>query len=204
MKKVLKITIVLSMLFATASLSAKIRISPVVGVSAPIMTFDPLASDTAVVPGFGLAAGGIFTLDVIPIIKFDIGAVYKENKYSSVSSSATIEYTYGQLYVPLMVRAELAMFSIGLGGFYSTATGDNINYESGGTSGSYTYSQLNFKKNNYGLMGSIGLRFKLPVMPVGILIDTIYRVGAEDLSELSTKTITQHDIELLVGVSFYL
>ena len=204
MKKVLKLTLVLSLLIGSTSLFAKVRISPVIGVSAPIITYDPLPTDTVFLPGTGLAVGGIFTLDVIPIIKFDIGAVYKENNFSFITSSTTTEYSYGQLYIPLMVRAELLMFSFGVGGFYSMATGTSIEATTGGSTTSTTYSNANWKPNNYGLMASFGLRFKLPVVPVGILIDAIYRVGADELSTTSTRSIKQNDIEILAGVSIYL
>jgi len=210
LKRKIILAVISGLFLSTTAVSAgSLRITALGGVSAPMMFLDPLPAKTLIVPDFGLAIGGLVTADFLPILKFDAGLLYKKTGFSMSTTSLPVietKMSYEQLFVPVTARLELLFFSIGAGFYYAMPLKDEVTVSTNlpvKSSSTATFANSNLSGSNFGVMGTLGLRFKLPLIPIGLMADVWYLHG---LSELSTTTasIKQGDLQILLGVSLYL
>lgn len=214
LKKKIVLTVV-SVLFlgSTATHADTMRISVLGGANASFMTLNPMLPDTVIIPDFGLALGALVTVDFIPILKIDTGLMYKKNAYQAIGVIGGTKFeskiSFDQLFIPVIARVELLIFSFGVGAYYAMPFSDNYktDFTFGGitTSKTSTFDQVGMKGANFGVMFTAGLRIKLPVIPIGIMADVWYLQGLDELGKTpSTLSIKHSDVEALLGISFYL
>jgi len=210
----------------TQGASAKVlRITGFGGVNLPLMMVKPtpqllgVTSSTIPKPYAKQSYGGLVTLDVIPILKIDAGLLYSKIKfgyYDAIADAipnqlAEMTYETSQWFFPLLARAEVGPLSFGAGLFYSMVgknalTVTNTDGKNVLSTASGKYTDAFAAANNQGFLFSIGLRIKLPVLPIGFMADAWYMHGLKELSKTASvgDTARQGTLQFLVGVSLYL
>ncbi|MDH4262067.1 MAG: outer membrane beta-barrel protein [Spirochaetia bacterium] len=209
-KKKIILSVISGLVLSSAVSAEKLRITALGGGSVPLVFMDPMPQLTVFVPDFGTTFGGQITADFIPMLKFDAGLLYKKTSYSSITASlppAEFKTSYEHLFIPVTARIELLAFSFGLGAYYAMPLKDEVSYRSiSPTTGSTTstFAKSNLNGSNYGLMATLGFRYKLPLIPLGFLADVWFLQGLNELSTLSNVSRKQSDVQFLLGVSLYL
>ncbi len=170
--------------------------------------------------GVGYGAGATFELGFNQYVGIQVGGLYTSRKVSTKLSStalnATLEekYTLNQIEIPVALRFWLnRYFVLSAGGFYSLGMG-KVKYSSNAVpalaleavDGSFDYndSNIELKKNNYGLLGGLGVNLPLS-QKVSFIVDGRFQYGLanrnEDPENPNVKVKTM-DITTLVGLQF--
>lgn len=209
--KLIKAAVIVLFFSSTASLySSTLRINALGGLTVPFTKSSALPSGVTLLPNPSYSFGAIFTIDALPFIKFDTGAIYSRTTFTWDQSSGSDKFQFHHLFVPLMARLEFWYLSVGFGGFFTFGLGDSIDHvrtiSGKQTTYTKTYAQSNLYKNNFGLIVSVGARYKLPKLPLGFLFDVMYRFGLDELARpgSTSKSVKQSNLEILAGVSLYL
>jgi hypothetical protein len=186
------------------------------------LNFPSVSVDQATTPQIlsgtaGVGAGVLMGVGLVPeLLDLEIGALYMPRKINfsgaagagaaAVSTSGGSSFKY--LEVPVMVRfVALPLVSVGAGAYYAQALGDvslNLNNANGTTSDATdTYSGQGIKKSDFGLVGSVGLKF--PILPtLDLLVDARYLLGLVNTDDTGLQTRKNRSFETLVGVAFSL
>ena len=159
----------------------------------------PVANNSGITfapkPGFG---GGIlleFGLNMKRSLALEIGGMYSTRKYSEVSTISEI-ISAPTLFYPVSLKYWFgSMFGIGLGGYASYGI-SNMTVNVGGVNTSVSYSDLNLKKFDYGVQGSVAVYIPFSHR-FGLLVDGIYCYGLANTATVGSYYYT--DMHLLAG-----
>jgi outer membrane protein W len=154
-----------------------------------------VSADTKAKIGYG---GGLLAeFRLSPRVGMELGGLYLMRNFHS--NGALLTSTVVQ--APLLFRYWFGrVVSMGLGGYYSTAIGDNVKSKVDGTTTDVAYSSLGFKKTDYGAVGSLGFSFRLS-NSAAFLIDARYTYGLADI-DTNTEKDRYQDAHLLIGLRF--
>ncbi len=129
----------------------------------------------------------------------EIGALYHPRQLGTGSENLSARY----LMVPVQMRAyPIPYFTLGLGGYYAQGIG-NIQNEFASTKTSETFAQMEFKKSDFGLLGTVG--FDLPMGAlISLIIEGRYAYGLTGLGKSSSvyRDSKWRDVHGLVGFRF--
>jgi hypothetical protein len=198
---------------STTTSADSMRITALGGLNAAQLKIDPLPQNGTITPDLALTYGALFTADFIPVVKFDAGFMYKESKFSMIipvsgSSVVNSKLTYEQFFIPVTMRFEFWIFSLGGGVYYTIPFVDKITQVNSGLISSTTtstFKEMNVKNGNFGFMGTLGLRYKFTSLPIGLMADIWYLYGMNEMSAMpAMQSIKQNDVQLLFGISLYL
>ncbi len=198
--------------FLVPALHADLRIVPMVGFNAPLVVQDPEPTDLQLfAPDLGFSGGAMVGFKTIPTLLIETGFLYNQRKYSEIyigTSSGQVSYEFQEYEIPFLVRLNLAMFSIGAGGFYTNAMSDiTVTMDRKvvpKTTTTYTFDESNITTSNYGLLFAAGLDMKPPGVPVGVIADIRYRLPMKEISKVAEVSRKMGGFEFLLGVAFYL
>jgi hypothetical protein len=149
----------------------------------------------------GLGGGAQVEFGLGPMAGLEIGAVYLGRK----TGDSTANLTFNYVQIPVQLRYWVGKYlTLGAGGYYALPVGD---IKAGGSSlpggGSIPYATAGFKKNDYGLLGSVG--FNAPVGPTAaVFAEGRYALGLDDqnATAIAGTTTKWQDIQILVGLRF--
>ncbi len=148
--------------------------------------------------GFGISHESNF----LGVVGLEIDALYIQNKFDiNIVGVSTNTYIQNALQIPVIARFYLLpIFDIGVGAYYEIGMpGVNVNGVD------HTYGDENMKNRDYGLVGSLRMRFHIAPR-LRLVIDGRYNYGLNELTaDTSTNvSIKNRNIQALAGVSFAL
>ena len=116
---------------------------------------------------------------------------------------------YEQFIVPVTARFEFKFLSAGAGFFYEAPAKNKftqVDYGSYTGTTLTTLDKAGIRAHNFGFMGTLGARYKLPALPVGFMVDIWYLQGLNEMWVNTSQKLSfkQKDLQLLFGVSLYL
>jgi hypothetical protein len=182
--------LVVGLIAGTASVSQAATLSLVgaADVSKPSQNVNTDTYGTKV--GFG--GGVLLDFRLMERTMFEIGGLYVNRKPNDTTLGVVT--TLPAIQVPVLLRWYLnPMFSIGVGGYYADGQGNN-------------YAASNLKTSDYGLVGSVGLRFPM-TMTTRFLVDVRYDYGLTNVytdPNSTGDTYKNRDLQALVGFQFAL
>ncbi|MDH4262068.1 MAG: hypothetical protein OEV78_03380 [Spirochaetia bacterium] len=210
------IKIAVSALFLSISIqtmasptSPVMRITALGGVNTAIMRVEP-PQNFILLPDFSLVSGGLITADFLEYVKFDTGFIYKQSRFNVLNSGISVSNMfYEQFVIPVTARFEFKFLSAGAGFFYETRVKNKFTQVDYGITTGTTLTTLDkagVRANNFGFMGTLGVRYKLPALPIGFMADIWYLQGLNEmwLNTFDKISLKQKDLQLLIGVSLYL
>jgi hypothetical protein len=151
----------------------------------------------------GFGGGAVLDFHLMERTQFEVGGLYINRKIDD-TTLGTITSSHA-IQVPVLLRFYLhPMISIGFGGYWAHGVG-NINNEdsNGNVLSTASYGDDGFKTNDYGLVGSVAVRFPI-TQTMRLLVDARYNYGLSNIENDSSATINNRDIQALVGFQFAL
>lgn len=213
MKHKLKImALLIAATLLAPALHADLRIVPMAGLNATMVAKDPEPTDLRIAaPEIGYTAGAMIGFKTIPALLIETGFLYNQRKHQELylgDTSGHMTYEWTEFEIPFLLRLNLAMFSIGAGGFYTSALSDITTVTDrlllGKSTTTASFSDARLSASNYGLLVAAGLDMKPPGVPVGIIADVRYRMPLKELSTDASVSQKNAGFEFLIGVAFYL
>jgi hypothetical protein len=112
----------------------------------------------------------------------EIDALYVKRSVEVITTGGTDDtYASKVVQIPVIFRVNLipSILSVGAGPYYEIGLSSGVDDTFGGTTANYSYTALNMKHMDYGLVGSA--RFQLPLFPfVRMLVDARYVYGLSE------------------------
>lgn len=163
------------------------------------------------VPGTGYSGetayggGVLLEMRTLPLIGFEIGALYAPRKYSYSTSTSDYTLSYNTYEFPVLLRLHLGRYlSVGAGGYYARSNGGiSETTMTGGTSSSQGVSFASQQQSNsdYGAILSAALTMRIAPL-TRLLFDGRYLMGLKNDSLASGGSMKFNDMELLAGLQF--
>jgi hypothetical protein len=187
---------------ASASYAATLSLVGVGDVSKASDNYDTDSYGSKV--GFG--GGAILDFHLMERTSFEVGGLYINRKLDD-TTTGVITSTHA-IQVPVLLRFYLhPMISIGVGGYWAHGVGSvNTEDSSGNVLSTGSYADNDTKVNDYGLVGSVAVRFPLS-QTMRLLIDARYNYGLSNVYTdplAAGDTSKDRDIQALVGLQFAL
>lgn len=155
-----------------------------------------------------LGGGLLAEFRMVPMLGLEFGALYMPRRFEreiEIPVTAKIT-TEGKMYeFPVLLRAHLGGFlSLGVGGYYATATGHvqrEVQAGASTTGSRYSYAEAQQTTSDFGLATSLALHIHMAPLTY-FLLDGRYTMGMKNNSTAPGGDRKYNDMQLLAGIQF--
>jgi hypothetical protein len=148
--------------------------------------------------GTGILGGVGLGIDVAPFIDLELGLQYVNRVVDfNGGGGVTNERSTNHFMIPVLFRFDaLPIIGIGVGAYYSMATG-SVKSTTGSSTSTSTYASSGLKENEFGALGSLDAMFSVaPGSKFGL--DARYLLGLTDIRESSTTSEKSRDLQIML------
>lgn len=155
----------------------------------------------------GWGGGVLMEFRFVPLLGMEFGALHlpRKHSFSTASPRSTTVTRAAKTYeFPLLLRLHMSRsFSFGIGGYYSTATGqisEETVSDSGASYRTLTYAEAKQSRADFGLASSLCLYFWVGPL-LHWVVDARYTMGLKN-NHTDGGSKRFNDVQLLTGLQF--
>lgn len=160
---------------------------------------DPsLVGNSTTGTGTGLLGGVGLGIDVAPFVDLELGLQYVNRVVDfAAGSGRTSERSTNHFVIPVLFRFDaLPIFGVGVGAYYSMATG-SVKRTLNSSSSTSTFEASGLEENELGFLGSLDAMFSVaPGAKFGV--DARYLLGLTDLTVNSASSEKTRDLQVML------
>lgn len=187
--------------FLIARTTSAVSLTPVIGYVMPSASVSPTVGFKVASHSYSLCYGGLLDFKMFRTLFLETGGLYAVRGFKQLGETSPLEVTFNAIEIPLLLRYFfMPTVSVGMGAYFSHGLGTYSLKTDAGTA-SADYSFTTYGADDYGLVASLALRFKL-VPLTSLIVDGRYLYGLQNISHDPSVSTSLRDLQVLTGIQF--